>query len=71
MSDKKLKCTTRVRLVIEVQGSGPYGMDWKLADLVKQSREETAQDIRAKLDYLGARIIGEPEVIATIWEEQR
>lgn len=69
MSDKRLTCTTRVRLVIDVRGSGPYGMEWKLADLMKQSREETTQGVMTLLQRMGVRVIGEPEVIATIWEK--
>ena len=59
---EKMNTTTRV---IEVDGSGPYGGDWKVGDLVKQSNIETQAKIREILGSYNVKIIGEPEVIMT------
>lgn len=54
---------TRVHVTIEFDGSGPYGGDWNLADLVDQSRRESIQNLKQKLARENVTIIGEPEVI--------
>ena len=65
---KEPSCTTRVRLTIEIDGSGPYGMNWTLANLVEQSRKETISNLQHKLADVRIRIVGEPVVLATVWE---
>ena len=54
---------TRVRVTIEFNGSGPYGGDWKLADLVEQSNRESMTYLRNALASKQIAVIGEPEVI--------
>lgn len=65
----EIPCTTRVRVTIEVRGYGNYSADWTLEDLVKQSSRETLQMLTSVLHANDLEIIGEPEVIASIFRD--
>lgn len=61
----EITCTTRVRVTIEVDGSGPYGLDWSLKELCDQSQRETLQFLQHELQRKRIQIIGTPEIITT------
>lgn len=70
MTDKHYTSTTRVKVTIEIDGSGPYGTDWHMDDIIKQSRNETLSDLTHRLAKERIRIIGEPVVSIITFERQ-
>lgn len=71
MSRSEFTASANVRVVVEVQGMGPYGADWKAGDIHDQVAREAQQKVRglfAGCSHCGKehahefRIIGESEV---------
>jgi len=60
-----ISATARVRLVIEVPTSC-WGIDCTVEQIMDQASREATIAVQNMIAKAGGRIIGEPEVIATI-----
>lgn len=59
----------RVRFTIEVPAGSIWGADCALSQIYQQAGEETANKLSGHLKSIGAKIVGQPEVIAVFATE--
>ena len=65
--DKDIRATARVRVLIEIP-VGSWSEDCKVSQVMDQASKQVSQTIHSMIGKIGGKIIGEPEVIATIGE---
>lgn len=68
--EKRILGTARVRVLLEIDCTQPWGPDCPLSQLLKQAEDEARGMIRNKLPQSGVRIIGEPDVLSVVGRSQ-
>lgn len=72
MSRSEFTASANVRVVVEVQGMGPYGEDWKASDMHDQVAQEAINKVKQAFGVCAScakqrahgrfQIVGEPKV---------
>ena len=66
MKQIKSTATARVQITIELSAASNWGAECSLSQIYDQAGTETVAKVRNHLREIGARIIGEPKVVAVL-----
>lgn len=61
----------RVRVTVEFDASGPWGLGDTLETMVRIGKREGMQTLHGRLTGVGMKVIGEPEVLAYVYPEKQ